>query len=69
MDGADRAAELERVMRDSALAEHQRARPPRVNTTTCLSCGDPIAPARLAAQPGCAWCLDCQTKYENGATR
>ena len=29
-----------------------------------LGCGEPIAPARRAALPGCQLCVDCQARQE-----
>ena len=49
---AQEAGELKRI--DAALA--------RIDAGTygvCLTCGDPIAPARLAAVPDAALCADC----------
>lgn len=33
-------------------------------TPCCIDCEEPIAPARLAALPGCSRCLDCQQALE-----
>lgn len=30
----------------------------------CAACGDPIAPARLAALPAARLCIDCQREEE-----
>jgi len=55
--------------RDLALRDHERAQLLLVNDAlsrladgtfgTCLSCGRPIAPARLEAIPWVAFCIDC----------
>jgi len=31
----------------------------------CHECGEPIAPARLIAIPGCNLCRDCQEEAEH----
>ncbi len=31
----------------------------------CVDCGEPIAAARLDAQPAAARCIDCQTRFED----
>lgn len=36
---------------------------------TCASCGEPIPPARLAANPCAVRCLPCQERFETAATR
>ena len=33
---------------------------------TCVDCDEPIAPARLRAQPAATRCHRCQTRYEQG---
>ena len=35
----------------------------------CIDCGEPIAPARLAAYPTATRCLECQQTYEANPAR
>lgn len=66
MDAIDLMQEAEAAMHDRAiLAARPRARPGGGRAIgICVECGDPIAPARLAALPGARTCIDCQRELE-----
>jgi RNA polymerase-binding transcription factor DksA len=76
-DSEDRATELED---EAALAGEERlieaeiaavrAAIGRADTGhygTCIACGDAIAPARLAAIPEAALCIECATGRKNAS--
>jgi phage/conjugal plasmid C-4 type zinc finger TraR family protein len=68
MDDVDRAQAAQALYLDAAL-ERQQAQARRVVTHSgekCLSCGDAIPEARQKAQPGAAFCTDCQEEFEKG---
>lgn len=62
-DPADLAAPVEARHHAEALAAHYAARRPQPAAPDglCVDCGDPIPPARLAARPDAARCVECQT--------
>ncbi|RIK92473.1 MAG: conjugal transfer protein TraR [Proteobacteria bacterium] len=62
MDIIDRAQELEERQRADAIARRSRMR--GFSVGVCDICGSSIPPARLAAVPGVATCVDCQAKKE-----
>jgi DnaK suppressor protein len=55
-------AELSEI--DAALARMDTA-----SYGECVDCGEPIAPARLAAYPTATRCLECQQTYEANPAR
>ena len=62
-DDLDRAAELQQLSNERALALHA-GRPVAVARTHCADCGELIAPARAALKVSC--CLGCQQARERG---
>lgn len=69
LDFADRLAERERLAgleRVQAAARGQMAPSGRHH---CLTCGEPIAAARRAAQPAATDCIDCATFAERQQRR
>ncbi|OWY38037.1 conjugal transfer protein TraR [Xenophilus sp. AP218F] len=62
-DFFDRASELETAFREQAIARHCRTIE-QTGYSHCEDCGDPIAPARRAALPGCTRCVICQQLAE-----
>jgi phage/conjugal plasmid C-4 type zinc finger TraR family protein len=68
-DFADVAAAREQADREHALAARPRPVALRHMTDECIDCGDDIPPARKAAIPDAARCLDCQERHERGEPR
>ncbi len=75
MDIIDHAQDLDRQFNEKALAEVKHRRelnrmlygdePMVVNDVSyCISCGEEIPPARIAANPKASRCVDCQAKKE-----
>lgn len=58
----DRAVALRTVLMMGGAWVAPRGDGPR----HCLSCGEMIAPSRLAAHPGAVRCLGCQGRWELG---
>jgi DnaK suppressor protein len=54
-----RLAQLERL--EAALSRLERG-----DFGDCLECGEPIAAARLRADPGATLCVDCASSRERG---
>jgi DnaK suppressor protein len=65
VDDAELVRDLEELAQVAAAIERLDAG----RYGNCLSCGEPIAPERLAAQPWAARCLACQTRFEQRAPR
>lgn len=69
-DQLDRAGELEQRHRDAALkaATQKRQMPAQIHDAqgrvVCLECEDAIPQARLDAQPGTPWCVECKTRTD-----
>lgn len=60
-DDADRAAELQQLENDAAVARH-RAKTPGKGRNTCAECGEGIHPIRR--REGAQLCMECQTTVE-----
>lgn len=58
-DRFDRAQELEQLHRDASLAAARNAMPAFPSSGTCVTCREPISPARLKALPNATRCIDC----------
>jgi DnaK suppressor protein len=58
------SAELNRDIAELALVQAAIDRLNAGRYGMCLDCGEPIAPARLAAQPWAPRCLACQSLHE-----
>lgn len=58
------SAELNRDIAELALVQAAIDRLNAGRWGVCLDCGEPIAPARLAAQPWVPRCLACQSLHE-----
>ena len=58
-DDVDAAQTITEIHLAAALRQHraQASAPP--GTGLCVVCGDPIAPARLAALPSARTCITC----------
>ncbi|MEA4836893.1 MAG: TraR/DksA C4-type zinc finger protein [Rhodospirillaceae bacterium] len=72
MDTIDAAQAREQDRRDAALHRFRDARAAAQHDAAngiCADCGAPIAPARLAAHPRAARCLNCQAALERRAGR
>lgn len=77
--GADRAAELESMEVDSAVAEselrlaekieHALTRIEEGTYGLCEACGASIPVARLEAKPSVSLCVPCQEEHEAGRSR
>lgn len=70
----DRAQALEEQMRADALREQARraalaGKTAADSAAECEDCGEPIAPARRLAVPGCQRCVVCQARAERGLNR
>ncbi len=67
-DFCDLASEAERKFKDAALAKagavSQVQLVDQAGRVICLECGEPIPANRLAAMPGAARCVECQTECE-----
>lgn len=48
---------------------HCPSQVPGSQSPICIDCGDPISPARLAAQPGAVRCIECQRDFEMNSRR
>lgn len=57
-------AEVERHLAELRQIEQARQRLAEGRYGQCVDCGEPIAPARLAAQPAAARCTACQAAAE-----
>ena len=73
-DGADEEAQAEidsadigRHVAELRQIEQARARLLAGRYGECIDCGEPIAPARLQAQPAASRCTACQTAREKRA--
>lgn len=56
---------LEAEFLQRSLTHHRAARAPAATGDGfCPDCGEPIPPARLAAQPGAVRCVECQALAE-----
>ncbi|ADU63387.1 MAG: TraR/DksA C4-type zinc finger protein [Pseudodesulfovibrio sp.] len=68
-DIVDMAQACEALERAAALANRDRRIGPGApmvdGVAICHECGEPIAPARLIAIPGCNLCRDCQEEAEH----
>ena len=64
MDIVDRAQNLERLDRETALARARGARQSGPSRATCEECGEPIPEARRRAVPGVRLCVNCQAEQE-----
>lgn len=58
-------ANRQQADRSLRLVEHALTRFDRGEYGYCLDCGEPVALARLRAQPFAALCVDCQTRRED----
>lgn len=64
-DQFDRAAEIEAMQREAALANwRDKQTAAAVSAYECEECGEPIPEARRAAVIGCRCCVECQTRIE-----
>jgi RNA polymerase-binding protein DksA len=67
----ENALDIAAVERDMAELKQTLAALDRLKTSeygTCSACGDPIAFARLQAQPAAMRCVSCQSAAERSAT-
>ncbi len=64
MDALDSMAEAEALLLENAIARTRPQPEPGPGRGTCVACGDPIPPARLAALPSARTCIDCQREIE-----
>jgi len=67
-DNADRAAEIEQLQRDHALANHKRKRSqPKeyLGIRVCMECGEDIPESRVKALPEAFNCIYCQSQIEH----
>lgn len=62
-------AEVERDRAELSLVEGALQRMERGAYGVCIECGEPIAPARLLAQPAAPRCADCQQRAERAAAQ
>ncbi len=78
MDEGDYAKSFADRWLVECLAEHrvqntghseQKPVPCPLVTVHCIDCGEPISPARLAAQPGAVRCIECQRDFEMNSRR
>ncbi|QUN06444.1 TraR/DksA C4-type zinc finger protein [Shewanella yunxiaonensis] len=66
MDVFDRASEKEERDRTDAIATVlEAARPTSLATGTCVDCGEPIEPERLAVMQYAQRCISCQRQQEH----
>lgn len=63
MDAADYAEALIEATTANALARIHTAQM-QAGQADCEDCGEPIPPARRAANPAAIRCIDCQEIYE-----
>ena len=73
------ASQVFTQQRDLALRDHNNVQIEAVDAAlarmdagvwgTCITCGQPIAAARLEALPSAAHCIDCQRKASAGRRR
>ena len=61
-DDIDAAQAITEIHLAAALRQHQAraSAPPGIGV--CVTCGDPIAPARLRALPSARQCIECASK-------
>lgn len=64
MDTADRAAELQEILNETALRGRRAATVVRESAGHCIACGLEIPSARQLAVPGCQMCVECAEDYE-----
>ena len=57
-------AEIERDRHELQRIDEALARLAAGTYGVCVACGEPIAPARLQAEPASARCQPCQRRYE-----
>ncbi|WP_417345727.1 TraR/DksA C4-type zinc finger protein [Ferrimonas sp.] len=63
-DWLDKASELEQQQRSQALAACRQSGEAAEQPGHCNDCGEAISPRRLAALPGVATCIHCQSLRE-----
>ena len=70
-DQFDRAAELEALHREAAIARQaERSQQQAPSAYECEECGETIPESRREAAPGCRCCIECQQEMEKyGKTR
>lgn len=63
-DFCDNGTDMERLARETAIAEAGLKNTDRPSRETCAECGNVIPEVRRKAIPGVTLCIQCQTEQE-----